>query len=378
MGESGDRRVIAAEQLALLVEALRAEGRRVVAPVVRDGVLVLDDVTDLEQVARRVTDDQAPGSSRLVPDDSGRWFGWTTTSQPWKRVVFPPTDVVVSARRTDDGFVVLPDPLRAPSPLVLFGVRPCDLRALEVLDRVLLGGPSPDLRYARRRSENVLVVINCTRAAATCFCVSMGAGPRATSGFDLALTELDPGGSDHRFVVEVGSPRGAALLAMVPTTVADDQDLSTAAEAVQEATGAQRRSIDPSALAVALEEGAITDEAWQRFGDRCLGCGNCTAVCPTCFCTSIEDQTSLDGLDATRVQRWESCFAEAHSFVHGGPVRRTRTARYHQWFTHKLSTWVDQFGELGCVGCGRCITWCPAAIDLTESAAELVADGGRR
>jgi ferredoxin len=105
---------------------------------------------------------------------------------------------------------------------------------------------------------------------------------------------------------------------------------------------------------------------WDEVATRCLSCANCTMVCPTCFCTTVEDVTDLSGEHAERWQRWDSCFTQAFSYVHGGSVRPSTKAKYRQWMTHKLATWLDQFGSSGCVGCGRCITWCPVGIDITE------------
>jgi ferredoxin len=123
---------------------------------------------------------------------------------------------------------------------------------------------------------------------------------------------------------------------------------------------------------------ALGSARWDEVATRCLGCGNCTMVCPTCFCSSVHDVTDLAApageVRVTREQRWDSCFSLDHSFVHGGPVRSTLADRYRQWLTHKLSTWWDQFGRSGCVGCGRCITWCPVGIDIVEEASVLVSD----
>jgi sulfhydrogenase subunit beta (sulfur reductase) len=112
---------------------------------------------------------------------------------------------------------------------------------------------------------------------------------------------------------------------------------------------------------------------------RCLGCANCTLACPTCFCASVSDTTDLEGETAARVRRWDSCFTLDHSYIHGGSVRASLRARYRQWLTHKLASWIDQFGVSGCVGCGRCITWCPVGIDITEEVAAIRArDGASR
>jgi sulfhydrogenase subunit beta (sulfur reductase) len=101
-------------------------------------------------------------------------------------------------------------------------------------------------------------------------------------------------------------------------------------------------------------------------------------VCPTCFCTSVEDSTDVDGDGVVRVQRWDSCFTVDYSYIHGGSVRSSDRSRYRQWMTHKLSTWFDQFGSSGCVGCGRCITWCPVGIDITEEVAAIRATEEQR
>jgi ferredoxin len=110
---------------------------------------------------------------------------------------------------------------------------------------------------------------------------------------------------------------------------------------------------------------------WDDVASRCLTCTNCTLVCPTCFCSTVEDVTDLTGRTAERWRRWDSCFTLGHSYLHGGSVRSTARDRYRQWLTHKLGTWIDQFGHSGCVGCGRCITWCPVGIDITEEVAAL-------
>ena len=114
---------------------------------------------------------------------------------------------------------------------------------------------------------------------------------------------------------------------------------------------------------------------WEDVARRCLSCTNCTLVCPTCFCTTVEDATDLSGGHAERRRRWDSCFSMDFSYIHGGYIRPSVKARYRQWMTHKLATWIDQFGTSGCVGCGRCITWCPVGIDITAEVKAIRADG---
>jgi ferredoxin len=116
---------------------------------------------------------------------------------------------------------------------------------------------------------------------------------------------------------------------------------------------------------------------WAQVAERCLTCGNCTLSCPTCFCHTVEDVADLAGTTAERVRRWDSCFTSEFSYIHGGSVRPSARSRYRQWLTHKLSAWHDQFGTSGCVGCGRCITWCPAKIDITEEV-HAIREGRRK
>jgi Fe-S-cluster-containing hydrogenase component 2 len=127
------------------------------------------------------------------------------------------------------------------------------------------------------------------------------------------------------------------------------------------------RNLDATGLPDLLRSN-LDDPRYPQVASRCLACGNCTLVCPTCFCSTVIDTTDLSGSRSERFRRWDSCFNLEHSYIHGGHVRTSILSRYRQWITHKLSSWVDQFGVSGCVGCGRCITWCPVGIDITEEA----------
>jgi ferredoxin len=238
-----------------------------------------------------------------------------------------------------------------------------------ILDRVLLGGSHPDPAERARAEDPFIVAIQCGEAGGTCFCVSMGTGPAAREGFDLALTEVIDE-SRHHFVVQVGSERGAAVLADVPHRKATRADTEEAS-AIHGRTASQMgRELDTTGIKELLYRN-YDHPRWDEVAERCLTCGNCTMVCPTCFCTTVEDVTDLAGEHVERHQRWDSCFTIDYSGIHGGPVRGSARSRYRQWMTHKLATWFDQFGSSGCVGCGRCITWCPVGIDLTEEAAAI-------
>ena len=261
-------------------------------------------------------------------------------------------------------------------PVALLGIRGCDLAAIGIHDNVLLGRRAIDAHYATRRARCLLIAVTCASPAGTCFCSSMGTGPKPGEGADLTLTELlDDDG--HRFLVETGTPVGADVLAELATIAATASDLAAADAVVSAATarmGREMRTDDVRDLLFASAD----SRRWDDVAERCLTCTNCTMVCPTCFCTSVEDVSDLSGDIDERHRVWDSCFSMEYSRLHGGAVRTSTAARYRQWLTHKLAAWQDQFGMSGCVGCGRCITWCPAAIDLTEEVVALRTDATHR
>ncbi len=316
---------------------------------------------------------QEAGRYRLVRRNDRALFGYAVGPQSWKQFFHVPVLRLWRARRQGASFEVVEEPLPT-AKLALVGARACDLHAIAIQDRVFTGGPHVDPDYAQRRRDAFVVALNCGTAGGTCFCVSMGTGPRASAGFDVALTEvIDAGG--HRFVAEVGSAAGARLLEGVGDREATDEDRAVAAAIVERTAKAMGRSLETSEIKAVLYRN-LEHPRWDDVAERCLACTNCTMVCPTCFCTSVEDVTDLEGVEAERVRRWDSCFNQSFSFVHGGSVRTSHRSRYRQWLTHKLATWIDQFGSSGCVGCGRCITWCPVGIDLTAEVAAIRATDG--
>lgn len=359
--------------LQALVDALRGRGYRVIGPRPREGALVLADITSVDDLPRGIGDDQAAGHYRTRAREDEALFGFAATAQSAKPLLFPPDEQLWRGTRAGEGFEVAPrDP--EPAPVALLGIRGCDLAAIGIHDTVLLGRDAVDAHYATRRAHSFLVAVTCATPAGTCFCASMGTGPKPGPGADLTLTELlDP----HRFLVEVGSATGEDVLAELSTTPATPADEAQAEAVVAGAVAHMGRQMRTDDLRTLLYSSAESPR-WNDVAERCLACTNCTMVCPTCFCTSVEDVSDLSGDVDERHRVWDSCFSMEYSRLHGGAVRTSTSARYRQWLTHKLAAWTDQFGTSGCVGCGRCITWCPAGIDLTAEVAALREDATHR
>jgi ferredoxin len=354
--------------LGPLVDALLAHGYRVVGPTVRDGAIVLTELDSADALPYGWGVDAGPGRYRLRERADGAAFGHAAGPQSWKQFLHPPRRPLWTAKRNGQGFTVT-EPDEDPVRYAFLGVRSCDLCAIGVQGRVL---GEVDPAYARRRAGLFIVAVACTEPANTCFCAATGAGPAVTAGSDLALTELvDPHGV--MYLAEAATRAGADLLAAVPIRPAPTELVDRGRTAVAAAADRMGRSL-PKVDLRDLLAGARNAVRWDDVAQRCLSCGNCTMVCPTCFCTTVGDTTDLTGEHAQRWLRWDSCFDVDFSYLHGGAVRTSTRSRYRHWLSHKLGTWHDQFGESGCVGCGRCIAWCPAGIDITEEITALAAE----
>jgi ferredoxin len=364
-------RVLEPSGLDRLLEALVERGYRLLGPTVADGAIVYDEIASTADLPAGWTDEQEAGTYRLARRDDDALFGYAVGPQSWKRVLHPPTQTLFKARRNGEAELELVDDTHEPEPMAFIGVRSCDLHAIAKLDRVFLGGRFVNPAYEARRGNVFVVAVNCGVAGGTCFCVSMGTGPRATFGYDLAVTELLDG--EPRFLVEAGTDAGREVLEELATRPATADEVEAGERVVERTAESMGRSLDTDGLP-ALLTGNREHPRWDEVAERCLTCGNCTMVCPTCFCTTVEDVTDLAGTEAERWQKWDSCFTLDFTNMHGGGARVSPRSRYRQWLTHKLGTWHDQFGESGCVGCGRCITWCPVGIDITEEAEAIRAD----
>lgn len=354
--------------LQRLLDALSAKGYRIVGPIVRDGAVVWETVRSVSDLPVGWRDHQEPGRYRLEQTGSQEVFGVVHGPQSLKQFVFAPREPLLQIERTKDGFVTRPT-LPQSEKVAIIGARACDLAGLVVQDRIFLKDFHRDPYYAARREGLFLVAVNCTRALNTCFCASMETGPRAKHGFDLALTELE-----DQLLIEAGSEAGCDLLSNLCLSRGSEQLSAEAATRVDACAQSQVRRLDHSRLPQALYD-AHEHPRWDEVASRCLACTNCTMVCPTCFCHTVEETPDLSYQHTTHARLWDSCFTQEHGYIHGKNIRPTIKDRYRMWLTHKLASWIDQFGASGCVGCGRCITWCPVGIDLTEELPALLSPG---
>lgn len=374
---------IAKTELQAIVQELQGLGYRTIGPQIVDSAIVYDELDSVDQLPIGYIDEQDGGRYRLTKSGTA-WFDYVVGPHSLKNYLFPPRDTLLELQRVDDTWQPR-EPETQHFPLAVIGPRSCDLHALRIQDRVFLGQQYVDPAYQSRREGLFVVAVNCRRAAATCFCHSMKTGPSVTFGFDLALTELD-----EQFVVQIGSQQGATVIAAAqwspcstvemaearsaPEQLRQQMDRRSAAQNDNSDGRPRKRHLDTTDIHDLLLDN-LEHPRWQVVAERCLVCANCTMVCPTCFCSSVEEVTDLTGDQVTRERSWASCFTSEHSYMSSGAVRKSTASQYRQWLTHKLATWIDQFDTSGCVGCGRCITWCPVGIDLTEEVAAIRAEG---
>ena len=361
----GDKVVLERQHLQRLLDVLSKRGYRVLGPIVRDRAIVYDELDSVADLPAGWTDEQNGGSYHLTKRTDNALFGYVVGPHSWKRFLLQPEIRLWQARRGETS-IKMEERREETQRSAFIGVRSCELHAIAVQDKIFMAGEYVDPSYKSRRENLFIVAVNCGQAGGTCFCVSMKTGPKVTFGFDLAITEI-VNTERHYFLVEAGTEIGTEVLREVPSREASQEE-KAAAEATSEKCSKQMgRTLNTVEIKELLYRN-YENPRWEDLASRCLTCGNCTMVCPTCFCTTMEDYTDLSGQLAERRRRMDVCFTMDFSYIHGGSIRYSPKARYRQWMTHKLATWIDQFGVSGCVGCGRCITWCPVAIDITEEA----------
>jgi len=355
-----DRYFFQTDQLQKLLDNLLSKGYTCIGPRVRDGAIVYDDISSVKQLPRGVNDEQAPGSFSLTTSASSKYFEWANGPQAIKPLLFAPQESLWESKQSVDGQVSFKTTEPDLKPMAIIGARACDIAAMKIQDQHFLQQQFIDPYYKARRENLFIIAVNCSHPAKTCFCHSTGDGPFVDDGFDIALTELDNG-----FLCEAQTSDGEKLLDGLSLQDCTEKQLAES-ELIASNASKQNRQLPKFDIKSRLFN-ELNNEAWHSIASKCLSCGNCTAVCPTCFCHSENDVPELDGKSSTHFREWDSCFTQGHSYIHGITIRSETSQRYRQWLTHKFASWHEQYGRSGCVGCGRCITWCPVGIDVTES-----------
>jgi ferredoxin len=411
-----DTCILAKPRLDDLIRVLAEDGYEVIGPRIEQGAIIYAPLDSAKDLPIGWTDRQAPGSYQLEKRSDSTYFGFAVGPHSWKKYLYPPSLRLWQAQRVETGFVVR-DEQPAPPRRAFLGVRSCELHAIAVQDRVFIdrAGTFTDPHYAKVRERLFLVAVECEHPGGTCFCASMGTGPavqperipllaskhgdaasQTGSGgpgrvpltmatppassatapappvCDLVLTELE-----GDFVIRATSAGGQRVLERLRLAAASPAQVDEARRRVAAAAQAMGRSVDVTDVRSLLHRNQ-EHPRWDEVAARCLACTNCTLVCPTCFCSCTEDISDLSLESAERVRRWDSCFDPEFARVHGGNFRPSIRGRYRQWLTHKFASWFDQFDTSGCVGCGRCITWCPVGIDVTEEINAIRATDGRK
>ncbi len=356
-------------QFEELLSLIKNEGYKLLGPTVRDEAIVYDELDSAQDLPIGWMDEQNPGYYRLKRRSDQAYFGYNLGQHSWKQFLFPPREKLYTIQKKHSRLAVLEEVEPSIEKMAFIGVRACEIQAILVQDKTFNHPKATYSQYQQRRENVLIVAVNCTRSVNTCFCVSMDAGPEVKEAYDIALTEVIDA-DHHYFVVATGSDKGEALIAPLNLPLAESSECQTAQNLVEKNKTEMVRKVDNEHVHEMLMK-SWDCKRWDKVAERCINCANCTLVCPTCFCSDTQDKVSLDGEHVERWQSWDSCFNMSHSYVHGGSIRSSAKSRYRQWLTHKFGTWWDQFGVSGCVGCGRCITWCPVGIDVTEELDEL-------
>lgn len=357
------------EQFEELLQLIKGDGYKLLGPTVRNEVIIYDELDSAKDLPIGWMDEQDPGRYRLKKRQDAAYFGYNLGQHSWKQFLFPPKEKLMTARKQTNGLTIMEEAKPSIEKMAFIGARACEIKAIAIQDKVFMHDRGVYSQYQQRRENLFILAVNCTRSVNTCFCPSMDAGPHVRDGHDLALTEVI-NEKEHYFLVAIGSPKGEALCEQLGLKDANEAQCDLAYSLVEKNKEKMVRHVDNGRMHEILAK-SWECKRWDQVSKRCINCANCTLVCPTCFCSDTQDKVSMDGDVVDRWQTWDSCFNLSHSSMHGGSVRQSPKSRYRQWLTHKFGTWWDQFGISGCVGCGRCITWCPVGIDVTEELYEI-------
>jgi ferredoxin len=300
-----------------------------------------------------------------IEDPSALRLDYDTTLLPPKKLFFPPEEQMMRFRVADNE--VVDDEVYA-APRVIFGLHPCDINGLLLMDNVFLRDYE-DPYYRARRESTLVVGVSCTPSE-SCFCNAWGTD-EVHWGFDIFLTDLG-----ERYFVSVQSVKGAELLDRhVETRPISDADTADFQTVTRSFKNAFPEELDTAQLPLLLDA-KFNSRIWDELGERCLSCGACSMVCPTCYCFDVVDRLSPDQRTGIRERRWDSCqFVEFAAVAHGQNFRESRASRVKYRYYHKQWGYLSKFERVLCVGCGRCQRACLAGISPREVVSALERGG---
>lgn len=328
-------KVLKKKDITGFLEALLHE-YELVAPVKRKGIIGFEAVESADEVI----------------------LDYANTVKSAKEAILPQAEVLLSYTSDgDSGEVSVP--LDKAKTRVIFGIRPCDARSVVFLDKVFTDGNSQDPYYQNRRKDMVLVSIGCDKPKMTCFCTSVGGNPMSTEGSDLMLVDIG-----DEYAVQALTEKGEKLLAKGDFSDANEEQLSRMRKTIDDAEETIKSGISTEGLKDKLDA-LFNDPIWNSLTSKCLSCGVCTFLCPTCYCFDIVDETNKE--KGQRIRIWDSCQFPLFTLQASGVnPRPTSKERYRQRIMHKFSYCLDNQGVIGCVGCGRCVSECPVNLDIRE------------
>ena len=350
-----------------LFDVLQQQGFRCIGPRVVDDAIVYTDIDSSDDLSRGIEVEQQPGRYALSQHNHQRQFAWSNSAQALKPLTFASREILWQCHKDSQGNLSFEQHQPAVDNIAFIGARACDLAAFRLQQQHFLKPQATDPWFKQRMSHMLIVAVHCSHASATCFCSNTGDGPEVEQNFDIAMHELDDG-----FIVQAGSYNGEKILALLQLDAISDEQTQQAEQQLAQCASQQTRQLPDQVQHRLLTQ--LDNAHWQQIGERCLSCGNCTAVCPTCFCHQQHDELSMPDDTGIHFRQWSSCFTHNHSYISGHSFRPDSASRYRQWATHKFANWFEQYGRSGCVGCGRCISWCPVGIDVTAELQQLCGD----
>ncbi|MGD0276344.1 MAG: 4Fe-4S dicluster domain-containing protein [Syntrophales bacterium] len=336
-----ENRLIKKDQLAGIVKKI-SEERLVFAPVKQEGQVLFKALEKGEEPLVRYA------NSKNAP----------------KNFFFPHTELMMKYTRTPKGMTFKEKGPEAPE-AVLFGVRPCDARSLVLLDRLFDQEKYRDNYYIERRARITVISMACVHPPyATCFCTSVDGAPVSSDGADILITDVE-----DNYLVEFLSEKGQKYLSYFGNAAADEAAVARKEEIARQAASEIKSHIPAKEIKPILDVN-FEHPFWNTIHQKCLACGTCTFLCPTCHCFDISDE--VKGADGIRIRNWDSCMFPLFTLeTSGHNPRTTQKERWRQRAMHKFKYYVDNFNAIACVGCGRCVMYCPVNIDIRKIVTDI-------